>query len=168
MTNVGRLLVGLLPLVVACSEGTEGAPGQAYTYTKTCVKTVCDSCRDDISAACGDCYDLCRNSSDVSCLSTCKSICRSDCSVCSNPTSCDQWQVSLPEPELDASLYDKCDASRRACFPEQDDSVCASAAAYFECRATKGCDASDCKGRRRHWHTGHRVLHTPDQLQRTL
>jgi hypothetical protein len=156
MNNGFLLLVGVLSLVCACSSSStveDDAVGQA-AYTKTCKLTACDSCRDDVSAACSECYDLCRSPyADSSCYSTCSDICHTQCRSCAGSQVCEEWTVTLLPPTLDQALYDKCLATETACTPDAyDRSYCnyiartmqSTMGKEFECFATKGCDAAEC------------------------
>jgi hypothetical protein len=156
-----RLVVfGVFPLLGACGGGSggdaEGSANAGASYTKTCTRTVCQSCKEDVDAACSECEDLCASPyADISCFSTCRSICGTRCASCSGSDSCLEWQVELPEPALDQALYDKCLAAENTCSPDDyDGSFCnyiartepPSRIKDIECRLSNACAVSACRG----------------------
>ena len=148
-------LFGVFSLLWACSGGTEASRGAGAAYVKTCALTACQSCRDDVEASCSECHDLCRSPyADSSCFATCSSICSTTCRSCSGSESCLEWEVKLPEPPLDQTLYDACLATRNACTPgDYDQSYCnyfartmkPSSVDRFNCMLSEGCESPDCQ-----------------------
>lgn len=152
------VLPGVFPLLWACSSGGHdgGSASAGAAYTKTCTLTACESCREDVDVACSECESLCVSPyADLSCFSTCRSICGTRCSSCSGNDSCLEWEVDLPEPVLNQALYDKCLAVENACSPDDyDGSFCnyiartmqPSKIEELECRLSNGCNDSACDG----------------------
>lgn len=151
-------LLGAIPLLVACSSGDGGGDGgfgiSGAAYTKTCAKTACESCRDDVADACSECQNICSSPyADLSCFSTCRDICGTSCRACTGSDSCLEWEVQLPTPQLDQTLYDACLAARNACTPtDYDASYCnylartmkPSTADSLACLVNNACDVSKC------------------------
>lgn len=156
--SIIRLIFSLAAFVSlgACSGGsadTTPSRSSGPPYTKTCARTLCDTCRDRVSSNCSQCTSLCSRPGAYSgCFSDCSDICSSTCSACSGPSSCEQWEVALPVPALDEPLYESCLRTQETCSPsDYDRSYCNYFArtmrpetiGEFDCVFNSGCDASE-------------------------
>lgn len=155
MTTIRSMIaLAAFSLAGACYGGSGTADTEsssAPSYTKTCARTFCDVCRDQVSSNCSQCTSLCSRPGAYSgCSGDCSDLCSSTCSACSGPSSCEQWEVDLPLPVLDSSLFDSCLRANEACRPgAHNRSYCDYVArtmrpetvAQFECELSRACDA---------------------------
>lgn len=140
-----------VPLAWGCGGGSDASPGTSTAggYTKSCARTTCDTCREQVSSNCRECTRVCSRSSAYSgCAADCSDLCRSTCSACSGPERCEQWQIDLPPLEPNLEVFERCLRARRACRPGEDHlATCQYSAQLMnlrlierlECVASHGC-----------------------------